>query len=51
VLVEPGSVESLAGGIIRAASNDYDLAPPKSFSWAAMIDGYVSLYRDLMKKE
>ena len=48
VLVEPGSPASLADGIARAAADDYDLAPHKQFSWASMIDGYESIYRELL---
>jgi D-inositol-3-phosphate glycosyltransferase len=49
VLVAPGDPSALAAGLLRAARGDWDVSEPKVFSWDAMVDGYLKLYRELLK--
>jgi glycosyltransferase involved in cell wall biosynthesis len=48
-LVEPGNSGAIADAVVRAAHGDFDAADPrKNFRWDEMIEGYLSLYRELV---
>jgi glycosyltransferase involved in cell wall biosynthesis len=49
VLVKAGSSSALARGVVRACLGQYDHSPRKEFTWARMVDGYESLYQELMR--
>lgn len=48
ILVEPGSADAVAEGVVRAWSEQYDYLPPKEFSWTRMVDEYERLYKELV---
>lgn len=49
VLVEAGSAEAIAEGVLRIRRGEWDETPPKRFSWEAMVDAYESLYREMLE--
>lgn len=48
VLVNPGSVEDLADGIVSVSRGSWVQTPVSSFPWQRCIDEYESLYLDLL---
>jgi glycosyltransferase involved in cell wall biosynthesis len=48
ILVEPASETALASGIVRAAKQDFEIAPLKTFQWDTMIQEYQNFYRELV---
>ncbi len=48
VLVEPGSAEAIAEGVSRLRRGEWEEAPPKRFSWEAMVAAYEGLYREVI---
>jgi glycosyltransferase involved in cell wall biosynthesis len=49
VLIEPGSSDALAEGVVRAWTGQYDHLPRREFTWARMVDEYESLYREMVR--
>jgi D-inositol-3-phosphate glycosyltransferase len=51
VLVEPGSPEALAAGIVRAQRAEYDpWRPRQDFSWDRMVRAYEAIYRSVLER-
>jgi D-inositol-3-phosphate glycosyltransferase len=50
VLVEPGSADALADGIVRISRKDYSQSEEKRFHWEEHVRKHEKVYRDLLKE-
>ncbi len=48
VLVEAGSAEAIADGVLRVQRGEWEETPPRRFSWEAMVEAYENLYQELL---
>lgn len=49
ILVDPGSPEAIASGILHVYNKEWAICEKKTFSWQRCIDGYTIVYNELLK--
>lgn len=50
VFVEPGSVQALADGCVKAFEGKLDYTPPKNFDWEITIEQYRMIYNEVLQQ-